>query len=82
MQRVTPVDAVIANLNDGVSSDAVTGLAAVLAQMESQLYIPMVTLTITSSLSGFQRSMAFQNSVWSGHHLTHHFFDERGPHQN
>ena len=53
------------------------GVAAIIAQMESQTQAPMLTISITSGFPGFQRSMTFQEGVWFGHDLTHHFTDDR-----
>ena len=60
-----------------LSPAAVAGVAAIIAQIESQIQAPMLTISITSGFPGFQRSMTFQDGVWSGHDLTHHFTDDR-----
>ena len=52
-------------------------MAAIIAQIESQLQAPMLTISITSGFPGFQRFMTFQDGVWSGHDLTHHLTDDR-----
>ena len=64
-------------LDQGLSPATVAGVAAIIAQMESQAQAPMLTISITSGFPGFQRSMTFQDGVWCGHDLTHHFMDDR-----
>ena len=61
----------------GISPTVVTGLAAILTEMESQEQAPLMTLTITSAFPGFSRYMMFRNGVWSGHDLAHHFTEDR-----
>ena len=59
-------------LDQGLSPATVAGVAVIIAQMESQVQAPLLSISITSGFPGFQRSMTFQNGVWSGHDLTHH----------
>ena len=54
-------------LTAGISLATVTGPAAVIAQMESQLQAPLLLVTKTSAFPGFQRSMTYQNGTWSRH---------------
>ena len=77
VQRTSQVAFIRDRLDQGLSPATVAGVAAVLAQKESQIQAPMLTLSITSGFPGFQRSMTFQDGVWSGHDLTHHFTDDR-----
>ena len=77
VQRTSQVAFIRDRLDQGLSPATVAGVAAVIAQMESQIQAPMLTLSITSGFPGFQRSMTFQDGVWSGHDLTHHFTDDR-----
>ena len=77
VQRTSQITFIRDRLDQGLSPAAVAGVAAVIPQMESQIHAPMLTLSITSGFSGFQRSMTFQDGVWSGHDLTHHFTDDR-----
>ena len=76
--RRTPQIAFIRDrLDQGLSPATVAGVAAIIAQMESQIQAPMLTISITSGFPGFQRSMTYQDGVWHGHDLTHHFTDDR-----
>ena len=77
VQRVSQTELVINNLEAGISPAMVTGLAAVFAQLQSQEQVPMLTISITASIPGYQRSLFFGNGVWSGYDLTHHFYDDR-----
>ena len=47
-----------------------------IARMESQGQAPLLSVTITSAFSSFQRLMTFQNGIWFGHDVTHHFNDD------
>ena len=76
VQRTSQVAFISDRLDQGLSPATVAGVAAVIAQMESQIQAPMLTISITSGFPGFQRSMTFQDGVWSGHDLTHHFTDD------
>ena len=74
----TPLIAFIRDrLDQGLSPATVAGVAAIIAQMESQVQDPMLTISVTSGFPGFQRPMTFQDGVWHGHDLTHHFTDDR-----
>ena len=77
VHRISQSALVENRLTAGVSPTVIAGLAAILAQMESQEQAPLLTLTITPAFPGFSRSMTYQNGVWSGHDLTHHFTDDR-----
>ena len=77
VQRTSQVAFIRDRLDQGLSPATVAGVAAVIAQMESQTQAPMLTISITSGFPGFQRSMTFQEGVWSGHDLTHHVTDDR-----
>ena len=77
VQRTSQVAFIRDRLDQSLSPDAVAGVAATIAQIESQIQAPMPTISITSGFPGFQRSMTFQDGVWSGHDLTHHFTDDR-----
>ena len=77
VQRTSQIAFIRDRLDQGLSSAAVAGVAAIIAQMESQIHAPMLTISITSGFPGFQRSRTFQDGVWSGHDLTHHFTDDR-----
>ena len=77
VQRTSQVAFIRDRLDQGLSPATVAGVAAIIAQMESQIQAPMLTLSITSGFPGFKRSMTFQDGVWSGHDLTHHFTDDR-----
>ena len=77
VQRTSQVAFIRDRLDQGLSSATVAGVAAIIAQMESQTQAPMLTISITSGFPGFQRSMTFQEGVWFGHDLTHHFTDDR-----
>ena len=77
VHRISQAALVKDRLTAGISPTTVTGLAAMIAQMESQLQAPLLSVTITSAFPGFQRSITYQNAKWSGHDLTHHFHDDR-----
>ena len=77
VQRTSQVAFIRDRLDQGLSSATVAGVAAIIAQMESQTQAPMLTISITSGFPGFQRSMTFHEGVWFGHDLTHHFTDDR-----
>ena len=64
-------------LTTGISPATVTEIVVMIAQMESQIQAPFLSVTITSAFPGFQRSMTYQSGTWSGHDLTHHFHDHR-----
>ena len=76
VNRISQSALVRDRLTAGVAPATVTGLAAILAQMESRVQAPLLSVTITSAFPGFQRSMSYQNGTWSGHDLTHHFHDD------
>ena len=77
VQRTPQIAFIRDRLDQGLSPATVAGVAAIIAQMESQVQAPMLTISITSGFPGFQRSMTFQDGVWHGHDLTHHFTDDR-----
>ena len=77
VQRTPQIAFIRDRLDQGLSPATVAGVAAIIAQMESQLQAPMLTISITSGFPGFQRSMTYQDGVWHGHDLTHHFTDDR-----
>ena len=77
VQRTSQVAFIRDRLDQGLSPATVAGMAALIAQMESKIQASMLTISITSGFFGFQRSMTFQDGVWSGHDLTHHFTDDR-----
>ena len=64
-------------LTNDVCPATITRLAAIIAQMESHIHAPLLSVTITSAFPGFQRSMTYQNGRWTGHDQTHHFHDDR-----
>ena len=75
--RISQAAPVRDRLTADISPATVTGLAAMIAQMECQLQAPLSSVTITSAFPGFQLSMTYQNGTWSGNDLTHHFHDDR-----
>ena len=77
VHRISQVALVRDHLTAGISPATVPGPAAIIAQMESQLQAPLLSVTITSAFPGFRRSMSYQNGTWSGHDSTHHFHDDR-----
>ena len=77
VQRTPQIAFIRDRLDQGLSPATVAGVAAIIAQMESQVQAPMLTISITSGFPGFQRSMTYQDGVWHGHDLTHHFTDDR-----
>ena len=74
VRRISQAALVRDRLTNGVSPPTVTRLAAMIAQMESQIQAPL--LSVISAFSAFQRSMTFQHDTWSGHDVTHHFHDD------
>ena len=77
VQRTPQIAFIRDTIDQGLSPATVAGVAAIIAQMESQVQAPMLTISITSGFPGFQRSMTYQDGVWHGHDLTHHFTDDR-----
>ena len=77
VHRISQAALVRNRLTDGISPATVTGFAAMIAKMESQLQDPLLSITITSTFPGFQRFMTYQNGNWSGHDFTHHLHDDR-----
>ena len=77
VQRTSQVPFIRDQLDQGLSPATVAEVATVIAQMESRIQAAMLTISITSGFPGFQRSMTFQDGVWSGHDPTHHFTDDR-----
>ena len=65
MHRISQAALVRDRLTAGISPAPVTGLAAMIAQMESQLQALLLTVTKTSAFPGFQRSMTYQKGTWS-----------------
>ena len=66
VQRTSQVAFIRDRLDQGLSPAAVAGVAAIIAQIESQIQAPMLTISITSGFPGFQRFMTFQDGVfWS-----------------
>ena len=69
VQRTPQIAFIRDRLDQGLSPATVAGVAAIIAQMESQVQAPMLTISITSGFPGFQRSMTYQDGVWHGHDL-------------
>ena len=61
VQRVSQVYTITSRLNNGVFFAVVTGLFAVVTQMETQGQVAMLLITVTSSFLGFQRSKSYKN---------------------
>ena len=68
VSRTSQASLVRVRLDQCMSPVTVAGVAAIIAQMESQMQAPLLSVTITSGFPGFQRSMKLQNRPWSGHY--------------
>ena len=64
-------------LRNGISPAAVTGITALLAQLETQPTSPSLAVSIVADVAGYKRTMTCRNGVWDGHDLTHSFLDDR-----
>ena len=62
VQRTPQIAFIRDRLDQGLSPATVAGVAAIIAQMESQVQAPMLTISITSGFPGFQRSMTYQDT--------------------
>ena len=76
-QRVNQAQYVEAKLRDGLSPVAVAGVAALLTQLESMQMLPNASLSITTEVASYRRTLTCTNNAWDGHDLTHQFLDER-----
>ena len=76
-QRVNQAQYVEERLRDGLSPVAVAGVAALLTQLESMQMLPNASLSITTEVAGYRRTLTCTNNAWDGHDLTHQFLDER-----
>ena len=76
-QRVNQALYVEERLRDGRSPVAVAGVAALLTQLESMQMLPNASLSITTEVAGYRRTLTCTNNAWDGHDLTHQFLDER-----
>ena len=76
-QHTTPVQCNEERLRNGFPPAAVTGITALLAQLETQPTLPSIALSIVADVSGYKRTMTCCNGVWDGYDLTHPFQDDR-----
>ena len=76
-QRVNQAQYVEERLRDGLSPVAVAGVAALLTQLESRQMLPNASLSITTEVAGYRRTLTCTNNAWDGYDLTHQFLDER-----
>ena len=76
-QRVNQAQYVEERLRDGLSPVAVAGVAALLTQLESMQMLPNASLSITTEVAGYRRTLTCTNNAWDGYDLTHQFLDER-----
>ena len=63
VQRTSQVAFIRDRLDQCLSPAAVAGVAAIIAQIGSQIQAPMLTISITSGFPGFQRSMTFLMAI-------------------
>ena len=76
-QRVNQVQFFEERLRNGISPAAVTGITALLAQLETQPTLPSLAVSIVADVAGYKRTMTCRNGVWDGYDLTHPFLDDR-----
>ena len=76
-QRVNQVQFIEERLRNGISPAAVTGITALLAQLETQPTLPSIDVSIVADVAGYKRTMTCRNGVWDGYDLTHPFLDDR-----
>ena len=76
-QRINQVQFIEKRLRNGISPAAVAGITALLAQLEAQLILPSLVVSIVAVVAGYKRTMTCRNGVWDGYDLTHPFLDDR-----
>ena len=76
-QRVNQVQFIEERLRNGISPAAVTGITALLAQLETQPTLPSLAVSIVADVAGYKRTMTCRNGVWDGYDQTHTFLDDR-----
>ena len=76
-QRVNQVQFIEERLSNDISPAAVTGITALLAQLETQPTLPSLAVSIGADVAGYKRTMTCRNGVWDGYDLTNPFLDDR-----
>ena len=66
-----------AALQSGAPPTLVTGMAMLIAQMQTLETHPDFTLSISVGIGSYRRTAELRNGTWQGHDLTHHFDDNR-----
>ena len=75
--RIDQLVLVQSTLQETPSPSLVTGMAILIAQMQSLEIHPDFTLSISIGIGSYRRTAEFHNGAWQGHDLTHHFEDHR-----
>ena len=75
--RIDQLGLVQSTLQEAPSPSLVTGMAILIAQMQSLKIHPDFTLSISIGIGSYRRTAEFHNGAWQGHDLTHHFDDHR-----
>ena len=75
--RIDQLGLVQSTLQEAPSPSLVTGMAILIAQMQSLEIHPDFTLSISIGIGSYRRTAEFHNGAWQGHDLTHHFDDYR-----
>ena len=75
--RIDQLGLVQSTLQEDPSPSLVTGMAILIAQMQSLEIHPDFTLSISIGIGSYRRTAEFHNGAWQGHDLTHHFDDHR-----
>ena len=75
--RIDQLGLVQSTLQEAPSPSLVTGIAILIAQMQSLEIHPDFTLSISIGIGSYRRTAEFHNGAWRGHDLAHHFDDHR-----
>ena len=66
-----------ARLHSDAPPTLVTGMAMLIAQMQTLETHPDFTLSISIGIGSYRRTAELRSGAWQGHDLTHHFDDNR-----
>ena len=75
--KIDQLGLVQSTLQEAPSPSLVTGIAILIAQMQSLEIHPDFTLSLSIGIGSYRRTAEFHNGAWQGHDLTHHFDDHR-----
>ena len=75
--RIDQLGLVQSTLQEAPSPSLVTGMAILIAQMQSLEIHPDFTLSISIGIGSYRRTAEFDNGAFQGHDITHHFDDHR-----